>query len=293
MVSYDGRVVLVTGGGRGIGRAACEQFGRLGASVVVNDLGTSDTGTGEGRRPADTTVEAVEHAGGEAVADYGDVGTMEGAEQAVEAAYEAFGDLDVVYNNAGILREATLVSMTESAFDEVIRVHLKGMFAITHHAATRWRGAHKDGTERPRAIVNASSDVSAGPFSPQASAYGLSNYAVAKAGILGLTRAAAEELAGYGVRVNAIWPAAATRLTESLPVELPEPDPVASVVAYLASEDCEVTGQTLRIGGDRLDLISPAPRTEVTAYSDGDAWTVEALADRFDETIGQQVTDLP
>jgi NAD(P)-dependent dehydrogenase (short-subunit alcohol dehydrogenase family) len=303
MVSFDGRTVLVTGGGRGIGRAACEQFGRLGANVVVNDIGGSKTGEGDDERPAETVAGAVENAGGSAVPEFSDVGTMDGAEAAVETAYEAFGGLDVVYNNAGILRESTLVNMSEEEFDEVIRVHLKGMFAVTRHAAECWRDDYKDHepdgpddadtTDRwgDRAVVNASSDVSAGAFSGQASAYGLGNYAMAKAGILGLTRTAAEELAAYDVRVNAIWPAADTRLTETLPVDLPGPDPVAALVAYLASEECRASGQTFRVGGDRLDLISPAPRTEATAYAGGDSWTLEELADRFGESVGQRVDD--
>lgn len=291
MLSYEGRTVIVTGGGRGIGRAACLAFGRLGANVVVNDIGGDEGGRGSDQRPAADVADAVEDAGGRAVPDYHDVGTMTGAEQVVETAYEAFDDLHVVYNNAGILRENTLVSMTEEEFDEVIRVHLKGMFAVTKFAAVRWRQAHKDGDGQARAVVNASSDVSAGAFSSQASAYGLGNYAMAKAGILGLTRTAAEELGQYGVRANAIWPAAATRLTESLPADLPDPDPVAALVVYLASESCDVTGQTFRIGGDRLDLVSPAPRTEATAYAGGTSWTVEEIAERFAATVGEHASD--
>lgn len=193
MVSFDGRTVIVTGGGRGIGRAACELFGDLGANVVVNGIGGDKQGAGSEKRVADEVVAAVEDAGGTATADYNDVGTMDGADSLVESAIDEFGRLDAVYNNAGILRENSLVSMTEAEWDEVIRVHLKGMFAVSQRAGQHWREQHKAGVERPRAIVNASSDVAAGVFSEQGSSYGLGNYAAAKAGILGLTRNAAEE----------------------------------------------------------------------------------------------------
>lgn len=287
MVTFDGRAVVVTGGGRGIGRETCELLGELDANVVVNDIGGDKTGEGTQERVADTVVDAIESAGGTAVADYGDVGTVDGAASAVETAIEEFGRLDAVYNNAGILRENSLVSMSEAEWDEVIRVHLKGMWAVLREAGRYWRDQHKSGVERDWAVVNASSDVSAGIFSRQGSAFGLGNYAAAKAGILGLTRCAAEEFAGYGVRANAVWPAAATRLTESLPMELPNPEPVAHTVAYLLSDDCEVTGQTVRIGGDRIDLMSPAPVEECTAFAAAD-WTVSELESRFPDTLGEQ-----
>lgn len=313
MIDFDNRTVLVTGGGRGIGRAAAEAFAARGATVVVNDVGGSKTGEGSDERPADEAVAAIEDAGGTAVAEYSDVGTMDGAASAVEHAYEAFGHLDVLYNNAGILRESSLVSMTESEFDEVIRVHLKGMFAVLQAAARRWREEHKESTEdeegtegeqertdeaneadveRERAVVNASSDIAAGAFLGPNSAFGLGNYAMAKAGILGLTRTAAEELANYDVRVNAVWPIADTRLTETLPLDLPAPEPVAAAVLYLASDDCDLTGQTLRVGGDRLDLVEPAPLPRATAYAGGDAWSAEEISDRFDETLGEHVRRL-
>lgn len=291
MVSFDGKTVIVTGGGRGIGRETCRLLGELGANVVVNDIGSDKRGDGTTERVADNVVADVKETDGSAVADYSDVGTMEGADRLIETALDEFGRLDAVYNNAGILRENSLVSMKEAEWDEVIRVHLKGMFAVCQRAGQYWREQHKEGIEQPRAIVNASSDVAAGAFSPQGSAYGLANYAAAKAGILGLTRNAAEELSGYGVRVNAIWPAAATRLTEELPLNLPEPEPVAHVVAYLASESCTVDGQTVRIGGDRIDLIEPAPQPKYTAFSGGEDWTVEELDRRFPETLGIHAED--
>jgi len=293
MVDYEGRTVIVTGGGRGIGREACELFADLGANVVVNDIGGDEGGKGADERVADQVVGTIEDAGGDAVADYHDVGTMEGADGLVGTALETFGRLDAVYNNAGILRENSLVSMTEAEWDEVLRVHLKGTFAVCQRAGQHWREQHKNGVDRPRAIVNASSDVAAGAFSEQGGSYGLCNYASAKAGILGLTRNAAEELAEYGVRVNAIWPGAATRLTEALPMELPDPTPVAHVVAYLTSTDCEVTGQTVRIMGDRIDLIEPAPRVVATAFAGEERWTVADLETRFPETVGRETVGPP
>lgn len=291
MVDFEGRTVIVTGGGRGIGREACELFGDLSANVVVNDIGGDKEGEGGTDRVADRVVAAIEDAGGTATADYNDIGTMAGAEGVLERALDEFGRLDAVYNNAGILRENSLVSMSETEWDEVIRVHLKGMFAVSQRAGQHWREQYKAGVDRPRAIVNASSDVAAGVFSEQGSSYGLGNYAAAKAGILGLTRNAAEEYAEYGVRVNAIWPAAATRLTETLPMDLPDPEPVAHLVAYLASEDCDVSGQTIRIAGDRIDLVDPAPQPQYTAYAGGEQWSVDELDERFAETVGTHVED--
>jgi len=292
MVEFNDRTVLVTGAGRGIGQATAEAFGKRGANVVVNDVGVTKDGSDDATRPADRTVQLVGEAGGDAVPEYSDIGTMDGAVSAVKTAYEEFGRLDVVYNNAGILRESSLVSMTEDEFDEVIRVHLKGMFAVLQAAAQRWQDEHKSGVKRERAVVNASSDMAAGAFLEPNSAHGLGNYAMAKAGILGLTRTAAEELTNYDVRVNAVWPMAETRMTETLPLDLPAPEPVAETVAFLASEECNLTGQTVRVGGDRVDLVDPAPLPRATAYASDGAWDAEQLAERFEATLGQHVTEL-
>lgn len=283
MVDFEDRTVAATGGGRGIGREACLQFAERGANVVVNDIGGDPSGAGADKRPADAVVEEIEAAGGTAAADYGDVGNWEGAAGVVETALETFGELDIVYNNAGILRENSIVNMTEAEFDEVIQVHLKGTFLMLHHAGTYWREESKAGVERPRAVVNASSDIAAGGF-------GLGNYAAAKSGILGLTRTAAEELARYDVRVNAIWPVADTRLTEEWPENLPDPEGSAAMVVFLASTDCSVTGQTLRAGGDRIDLVTPAPEYEYTVRTNGE-WSPETIDEQFADTIGQYLKD--
>jgi NAD(P)-dependent dehydrogenase (short-subunit alcohol dehydrogenase family) len=283
MVAFEERTVVVTGGGRGIGREVCRQFAARGANVVVNDIGGDPSGEGADQRPADAVVVEIEDDGGTAVADYSDVGTWDGAEQVIETALDEFGELDVVYNNAGILRENSLVNMTEAEFDEVIRVHLKGTFSVLHHAAAYWRERSKAGAERPRAVVNASSDIAAGGF-------GLGNYAAAKAGILGLTRTAAEELAKYDVRANAIWPVADTRLTEEWPEDLPGPTSCAAMVVFLASTDCEITGQTIRVGGDRIDLVTPAPEYEYTVVTDGE-WSPEEIGERFAETVRERIDD--
>lgn len=165
----------------------------------------------------------------------------------------------------------------------MVRVHLKETFSVLRHAASYWRTESKDGVERERAVVNASSDIASGGF-------GLANYATAKARVLGLTRTADEELSKYDVRVNAVWPVADTRLTEEWPEDLPGPEPCGSMVVYLASETCDVTGQTLRIGGDRIDIVTPAPEYEYTLVGGGN-WNPEGIAERFGDTLGTAIRD--
>ena len=211
MGALDGRVAVITGAGRGIGREHALLFAAEGAKVVVNDLGGSVDGSGDDRSAAEQVVAEIEAAGGQAVANDDDVADWEGGKRLIEAAIETFGDLHVLVNNAGILRDRVLINMTEQEWDSVIHVHLKGHFVPTRHAAAYWREQTKAGQPVHAAVVNTSS-TSGLLGNP-----GQTNYGAAKAGIAAFTVIAAEELARYGVRVNAIAPAARTRMTESDP----------------------------------------------------------------------------
>lgn len=285
MELFNGRTVIVTGGGQGIGRAACEQFGELGANVVVNDIAEGDEA--DDVRPADDVVASIRDAGGTAVADYSDVGAWDGAEDLVDTAINEFGDLDVVYNNAGIFRPQTLAKTSEEDLDAMLSVHLKGSFGVLHHAADWWREQSENGTGRERAVVIASSDAAAGIAQDSFSPVGLTSYATVKAGLLGLTRSAAAELREYDVRVNAIWPMADTPMSQAANVGFPSPESVAAMVAYLTSDECRLTAETIRIAGERMDRVTTAPKPEQTAYSGNDIWTFEELRDRFEETVGR------
>src|SRR5947199_2302272 len=206
----DGRVVIVTGAGRGIGREEALEFAREGARVVVNDVGVARDGTGEDATPAQEVVDEIKALGGEAVANYDDISGFDGAKRVVQQAIESFGTLDVVVNNAGILRDRMLVNMTIDEWDAVIKVPLRGTFATAHHAAVYWREKSKAGEAVDARIINTSS--SSGIYGN----VGQSNYGAAKAGIAAFTIITAMELQRYGVTVNAIAPAALTRMTEDL-----------------------------------------------------------------------------
>src|SRR3954462_492530 len=211
MGALDGRGAVVTGAGRGIGREHALLFASEGAKVVVNDLGGAPDGTGEDTSAAQAVVDEIEAAGGEAVANHDDVSSWDGAAGLIAQAVDAYGRLDVLVNNAGILRDAFIVSMTEEQWDAVVGVHLKGHFCALHHAAAHWRGRSKAGEEVQAAVVNTSSG--SGTFMPNS---GQVNYGAAKAGIAALSLVASAELGRYGVRVNAIAPVARTRLTEDV-----------------------------------------------------------------------------
>ncbi|HEY7104856.1 MAG TPA: SDR family oxidoreductase [Acidimicrobiia bacterium] len=245
----EGRVCVVTGAGRGLGREYALSLAEHGAKVVVNDLGGARDGTGADTGPAHDVVVEITAAGGEAAANTDDVSTWDGAAHLVEQAVETFGRLDVLVNNAGILRDRMVFSMTEDEWDAVIRVHLKGTFAPSHHAAAYWRDRSKAGETLDARLVNTTS------VSGLYANVGQTNYGAAKAGIATFTQIAAQELERYGVTVNAIAPGALTRLTGDLEMtdELRRdfaPTWVAPVITWLASHDSAgVTGQVIEASG--------------------------------------------
>ncbi|SDO42482.1 SDR family oxidoreductase [Lentzea jiangxiensis] len=270
------RVVVVTGAGRGIGRAHALAFGATGARVVVNDLSAAVAG------------EVAELIGPRAVVSTDDVGTWAGARRLVQTAVETFGGLDVLVNNAGIVRDRMVVSCGEDEWDEVVRVHLKGHFATLRHAAAHWRAVHKAGGAVSGRVVNTSSG--AGLFG----SVGQANYSAAKAGIAAMTLVAAAELARYGVTVNAIAPAARTRMTEATFAEemaAPEdgfdamaPENVSPLVVWLGSEEAgDVTGRMFEVDGGRVCVVHGWRRgPEVDR---GERWSPDELGDVVRELV--------
>jgi NAD(P)-dependent dehydrogenase (short-subunit alcohol dehydrogenase family) len=283
MGALDGRVAVITGSGRGIGRQHALLFASEGAKVVVNDLGGSVDGSGDDRSAAQQVVDEITAAGGQAIANGDDVTDWDGGKRLIEAALEAYGDLHVLVNNAGILRDRVLVNMSEEEWDSVIHVHLKGHFVPTRHAAAYWREQTKAGKEVHAAVVNTSS-TSGLLGNP-----GQSNYGAAKAGIGAFTTIIAEELSRYGVRVNAIAPAARTRMTEQTPglsdiVQAPkdaavfdswDPANVSPLVAYLSTKGCPATGKVYFVQGGQIRLFKPWTMTDTLEKDD--RWTVAEL----------------
>lgn len=251
----ENRVAVVTGAGRGVGREHALLMAAEGAKVVVNDLGGGADGTGADTSAAQSVVDEIVAAGGAAVANTDSVADFAASARIVHAAVEAFGDLHVVVNNAGILRDRMLVSMSEQDFDAVIAVHLKGTFNVTRHAATYWREQAKQGLEADRSVINTSSG--AGLHGN----VGQTNYAAAKAGIAAMTIVDAMELAKYRVRVNCIAPIARTRLTLATPgiqdamgVSAFDPENIAPVVACLAAGTSPFTGQVFSVYGGHVGI---------------------------------------
>jgi NAD(P)-dependent dehydrogenase (short-subunit alcohol dehydrogenase family) len=292
MGALDGRVAIITGAGRGIGREHALLFASEGAKVVVNDLGGAVDGSGDDRSPAEQVVAEIEAMGGQAVANADDITDWDGGRRLVDAAVEAFGDLHVLVNNAGILRDKMLVNMTEAEWDSVVHVHLKGHFVPTRHAAAYWREKTKAGEEVHASVVNTSS-TSGLLGNP-----GQTNYGAAKAGIASFTVIAAQELARYGVRVNAIAPAARTRMTEQTPgltdiVQAPkdpgtfdtwDPANISPLVGYLATADCPLTGQVLFVQGGQVRLFRNWTMTE--RLDRHDRWTIGELAKEVPGLLG-------
>ncbi len=254
-----GRVVIVTGAGRGLGRAHALAFAAAGARVVVNDLGVEADGTGGSRGPAAEVVEAIRSAGGEAVADAADVADWTQSAALVETALERFGGLDVVVNNAGFVRDRMFANQSEEEWDAVLRVHLKGHFCVTRHAVSHWRALAKAGQPVDARVINTSSGAGL------QGSVGQGAYAAAKAGIAALTLVQAAELARYGITANAIAPSARTRMTEGVfqaTMRRPErgfdamaPENVSPLVVWLGSaESRDVTGRVFEIAGGKLSV---------------------------------------
>ncbi|MDN5745251.1 MAG: SDR family NAD(P)-dependent oxidoreductase [Nocardioidaceae bacterium] len=285
MGTLDGRVAVVTGAGRGIGRAHALLLAQEGAAVVVNDLGGNNEGDGSDAAPAQQVVDEITAAGGRASASAANVATWDGAKSLIDQAVSQFGDLHILVNNAGILRDAFVAAMTEEQWDSVIAVHLKGHFSTLHHAAEYWKGRTKAGEQVAASVINTAS--ASGTFMPNA---GQANYGAAKAGIAAMTQVAAMELDRYGVRVNAIAPVARTRLTLATPgmgaifaAEVPEgefdafdPSNIAPVVGYLAQEKCPINGAVFAVQGGAIQTLK-GWEVEQTIESDG-PWTVDGLS---------------
>ena len=270
-LGYDGKVAVITGAGGGLGRSHALELAKRGALIVVNDLGGSVDGQGGSHTAAQIVVDEIKAFGGEAVANYDTVATPEGGKAIIATALEAFGKIDIVINNAGILRDAAFKNMTPELLEPVIDVHLKGAFYVTHAA---WQHMRDQNYGR---IVNTSS--AAGIFGN----FGQTNYGAAKAGLIGLTRVLAVEGAKNNIKANAIAPVAKSRMTEDLLGPLVDklgPEFITPVVAWLAHEDVPVTGEVYSCGGGHVARVF----TGVTqGWTDTESLTVEDIRDHFDE----------
>ncbi len=293
----EGRVAIVTGAARGIGRGHALELARQGAKVVVNDIGGAVDGTGADVGAAQSVVDEIVALGGEAVANTDSVTDWEGAQRMVNQAVETYGSLDVVVNNAGILRDRMIFNMTEEEWDAVIAVHLKGTFALLRWAASYWRERAKAGETFDASVINTSS--TSGIFANP----GQGNYGAAKSGIASLSIIAAKELGRYGVRVNAIAPGARTRMTENLgggrmgpPPEGEwderSPDNVAPLVTWLASEEArDITGQVFIVGGGRINVAVNWQRGP--GQDKGDRWDPAELGGVVPALVAEAGTHLP
>ncbi|HEY0465096.1 MAG TPA: SDR family NAD(P)-dependent oxidoreductase [Polyangiaceae bacterium] len=272
----DGKVTVITGAGNGIGRASALLFAREGAHVLVNDLGSARDGSGAAASAADAVVAEIRAAGGSAEANHDSVSSPEGATAIIDQALAAFGRVDVLLNNAGILRDKTLLKMSREDWQAVLDVHLSGSFFCTQAAAQKMK------EQGSGSIINTTS------VSGMLGNFGQANYAAAKAGIYGLTRTASIELQRYGVRVNAVAPIAKTRLTEDLPMfekieDSLSPDHVAPAHLFLASSlSNDVTGVVLAVAGARMSVFKVVESPGKYKESDEGVWNAQEIADHFE-----------
>jgi len=286
MGSLDGRVCVVTGAGRGIGREHALLLAAEGAQVVVNDLGGAVDGSGSDVGPAQEVADEIKAAGGEAIANTDSVSSWDGAKQMVQDAIDAYGKLDVLVNNAGILRDRFLVNLEEAEWDAVLDVHLKGHVAPTRWAAAHWRERSKAGDDVQASVINTASAAMLG--NP-----GQTNYSAAKAGIAAITLVQAMELGRYGVRANCLAPLARTRLTLQTPgvgervnppddgsFDLFAPGNVSPLVAYLAAANCPFTGGVFHVGGNEVGLYSGWSLDDEQILTTDGRFSVDELADR-------------
>src|SRR6266508_617642 len=293
----EGRIVIVTGAGRGIGRAHALELARQGARVVVNDLGADLDGTGRSEGPAAEVVAAIQELGGEAVVNGDDVADWDGGRRLVETALEAFGHLDAVVNNAGFLRDRRLVLATEEEWDAVVRVHLKGHFCTTRWAAAHWRERAKAGEPPDGRIVNTSSGAGL------LGSVGQGAYSAAKAGIAALTLVEAAELGRYAVTANAIAPAARTRMTETVfadtmaapadgEFDAMAPENIAPLVAWLVSElSRDVTGRVFEVEGGLITVAEGWNRG--ASIDKGARWDAGELDPVVRNLLAQSAAPLP
>ena len=289
-MELKGKVAVVTGAGRGIGRAVALLMAEAGARVVVNDLGGAVSGEGEAKEPADQVVEEIKKAGGEAVANYDSVAAMQGAERIIQTAMDNYKKIDILVNNAGIVRDRMIFNMTEEEWDAVLAVHLKGHFACTKFATIYMR------QQKSGRIINVASDASRGET-------GCANYSAAKAGIIGLTYAVARDMDRYGVTCNAIAPLALTRMAKDVQASaessqkagkpiaknvinvFSEPSEIAPAVLFLASDQAaDITGQVVGIGGGKITIWAQ-PGPERYFYSDAPL-SAERINELFDTSLG-------
>jgi NAD(P)-dependent dehydrogenase (short-subunit alcohol dehydrogenase family) len=288
MPNLEGKVAIVTGAGRGIGREHALALADAGAKIVVNDLGGSTAGEGADSTPAQSVADEIKAVGGEATANYDNVADYEGAENMIKQAISDFGRLDILVNNAGILRDRMLVNLAEDEWDAVINVHLKGHYAPTRHAAAYWREQSKAGNQINGRVINTSSP--SGVFGN----VGQTNYGAAKAGIAAFTIIAAQELGRYGVTVNCLAPNARTRMTEQTFGDMQQPeegqfdalDPsnISPVVVALASEEAQgVTGQCFFVYGGVINVLKPWDVGTVLKKDDG--WKPDELIAKLIEAF--------